>query len=306
MSTIKRAIVQALFSHKTQKLTQKFGINLTHHHYYGPVPDARYLEGATDLWEKASDLPGIDLNDENHLRFLNEIFPQYQNEFDFSLNKTGNPHDYFINNGAFGLVSATVLHSMVRHFKPETVLEVGSGNSTYVSARASLLNADGGQSTQVVSIEPYPNPVLRNGFPGLTKLVSMKVEEVGLDPFTQLKSGDILFIDTSHVVRTGGDVNFLYLEVLPRLEKGVIVHIHDIFLPKEYPRDWVIGQQRYWTEQYLLQAFLAFNSHFEVLWCGSYAYLKFLDELKKAFPPPEGLGSRENYFSSSFWMKKVG
>lgn len=237
---------------------------------------------------------------------LEKVFPKFQKEVNFPLNDTATPYEYYINNGDFGLISATVLHCMVRYFTPKVIIEVGSGNSTYVSARACLMNHKQGQNTNLISIEPYPNQVLKKGFPGLSKLIPKKVEEVDLDVFTDLGDGDILFIDSSHVVRMGGDVNFLYLEVLPRLKKGVIVHIHDIFFPTQYPKDWIIRKRNFWTEQFLLQAFLTYNNQFQVLWCGSYINLKYPVKLKLTFPPPYGLGFQENYFSSSFWMRKIG
>src|SRR5437867_4159179 len=99
----------------------------------------------------------------------------------------------------------------------------------------------------------------------------------------------------------GNDVVFLYLEVLPRLREGVVIHIHDIFFPRQYPKEWIVDRRWAWSEQYLLQAFLGFNRSFEVLWFGSYMYWKHLERLKRMFPPPPGLGDEEGYFSSSFW-----
>jgi len=150
---------------------------------------------------------------------------------------------------------------MVRYFKPRLIIEVGSGFSSLVMGRAAAKNGN----APLVCVEPFPREFLRERFPGLQTLVERNVEQIDLEFFSQLRSGDILFIDTSHTVRIGGDVNYLFLEVLPRLNPGVIVHVHDIFLPFEYRRDWVLDEFRFWTEQYLLQAFLTFNSEFEVL-----------------------------------------
>src|SRR4029077_19197551 len=126
------------------------------------------------------------------------------------------------------------------------------------------------KSSPLMCIEPFPQKFLRAGFPGLQSLMERKVQDVDLNFFSQLQSGDILFIDSSHTVKIGGDVNYLFLEVLPRLNPGVIVHVHDIFLPFDYRRDWVMDELRFWTEQYLLQAFLMFNSDFEVLMANHY------------------------------------
>ena len=116
--------------------------------------------------------------------------------------------------------------------------------------------------------------------------------------FSQLESGDILFIDSSHTVKTGGDVNYFFLEVLPRLNPGVIVHVHDIFLPFEYRRDWVLDEFRFWTEQYLLQAFLTFNSEFEVLLANNYLLHYHKEHLKAAFP------DLRRWMGGSFWMRR--
>lgn len=306
MSTIMRALGKMLLSQRIFEFFQRCGIHVVHNHFYSPIPDTSVLKSKKDLWEKEMELVGINLNIEGQLDLLENLFPKFRNEYDFPLNKTSTPHEYYITNGRFGLVSAAVLHCMIRHFAPRTIIEVGSGNSTYASARASMMNEADGQITKLISIEPYPNQVLRKGFPGLSELIPKKVEEVDISLFSQLEEQDILFIDSSHAVRIGGDVNFLYLEVLPRLKKGVVVHVHDIFFPKHYPEDWVMRDLKFHTEQYLLQAFLTYNNRFEVLWCGSYMYLKYLEKLKSVFPPPKGLGFHENYFSSSFWMRKIG
>ncbi len=113
-------------------------------------------------------------------------------------------------------------------------------------------------------IEPYPPDFLGDGIEGISRLVVSPVEQVPVDTFLELGAGDFLFIDTSHTVKTGGDVVFLLQEVLPRLAEGVTTHIHDIFLPWDYPQDWVFAG-RAWNEQYAVRAFLAFNSAFEIL-----------------------------------------
>jgi hypothetical protein len=132
----------------------------------------------------------------------------------------------------------------------------------------------------------------------LQSLIGKKVQDIGLEFFSQLGSGDILFIDSSHTVKIGSDVNYLFLEVLPRLNPGVIVHVHDIFLPFEYRRDWVLDEFRFWTEQYLLQAFLTFNCEFEVLLANYYLSHYHQERLQAAFP---GL---PRWIGGSFWMRR--
>jgi hypothetical protein len=132
----------------------------------------------------------------------------------------------------------------------------------------------------------------------LESLIEKKVQDIDLNFFSQLRAGDMLFIDSSHTVKIGGDVNYLFLEVLPRLKPGVIVHVHDIFLPFDYRRDWVLDELRFWTEQYLLQAFLVFNAEFEVLMANSYLNQYHQEDLKAAFPNLSSWGG------SSFWMRR--
>jgi methyltransferase family protein len=306
MASIRGLIGRSLFSRRSFEFFQRHGVHVLQNHFYSPVPDTSQLARRTGLWEKESEMPGVDLNPGDQLAFLETAVAQWKNECRFPMQKTAVPHEYFLSNGAYGLLSAAILHCMIRHYHPKIVIEVGSGNSTYVSARACLMNEADGRPTRLVAIEPYPNGVLQAGFPGLSGLVRKGAEEVGIEKYLELDAGDILFIDSSHVVRMGNDVVFLYLEVLPRLRKGVVVHIHDIFFPFQYPRDWILERRWLWSEQYLLQAFLAFNRTFEIRWCGSYMHAKYLDRLKAAFPPPPGLGEERGYFSSSLWMQKVG
>jgi predicted O-methyltransferase YrrM len=193
-------------------------------------------------------------------------------------------------------VDALVAYCMIRHFQPESIVEVGSGWSSLVLGQAAAKN----KGSALICIDPFPHELIRksNSIPALRSLIEIKVQDIDLEFFTQLDSGDILFIDSSHTVKIGGDVNYLFLEVLPRLRPGVIVHVHDVFLPFEYRRDWVVDEFRFWTEQYLLQAFLTFNSEFEVLLANSYLNHYHQEDLKAAFP---GLSS---WAGGSFWMRR--
>ena len=185
---------------------------------------------------------------------------------------------------------------MVRHFQPRRIIEVGSGFSSLVLGQAAAKN----KSSVLICIDPFPHEFIRksNSIPALRSLIETKVQDVDLEFFSQLESGDILFIDSSHTVKIGGDVNYLFLEVLPRLKAGVIVHVHDIFFPFEYRRDWVLEEFRFWTEQYLLQAFLIFNPEFEVLMANSYLNHYHPPDLKAAFP------NLHRWIGGSFWMRR--
>lgn len=280
---------------------QKLGVHVVPNHFYQPIPDTRTLND--ELWQKPSDLPGLELNDEGQLALLGEFAARYKNEYEsFPRQKTTTAHQYYVENGQFESVDGEVLYCMIRHFKPRRIFEIGSGNSTYLSAQAILKNREeSGEACELTAFEPYPNEVLRAGFPGLTNLVAGKAQEIPFDKFEELGENDILFIDSSHVLKIGSDVQYEYLEVLPRLRKGVIVHVHDIFLPAEYPRKWVMESRTFWNEQYLLRAFLTFNDTFEVLWGGSYMHLTHPDKLEAAFSSY----TRETRWPGSFWMRRV-
>ena len=274
---------------------EREGFHVTPNDFYQPIPNSEEL--TPDLWERESPLHGIDMNDAVQLRHLREVFPRYAAECDFPREQSHTAYEFHFMNPTFDGLDALALHAMVREYRPKRILEIGSGYSTRVLANAALLNGD----TELISIDLYPGEVVRNGFPGLSALVDHRVQDVDRALFGTLRENDILFIDTSHVVRTGGEVNLLFLEVIPALSDGVLVHVHDIFLPREYPRPWVLDLRIFWSEQYLLQAFLTHNSAFEVMFANSYigGGGAFNDELEAAFPGlPWGRGM------TSFWMRK--
>jgi len=293
LAEILPACASGPFADKYFGFWQERGFHVTPVHFYQPIPDTRSLPES--LWEKPSDLPGVDLNVAKQLELLREVFPRFRAEYDrIPIEPGAAPHEFFLKNGAFEGTDALVLYCIVRSFRPRLVLEVGSGFSSRLSAQAAIRNGD----TRVVCIEPYPDEVLAGGFPCLSAVIPKKVQEVELPFFDQLRENDILFIDSSHVVKTGGDVNYLFLEVLPRLAPGVIVHVHDIFLPNEFPRRWIVDLRLFWTEQYLLQAFLTYNSEFEVLFANAYMGQKHGPEMQKTFPNSPWWGG------GSFWMRR--
>jgi hypothetical protein len=183
------------------------------------------------------------------------------------------------------------------------MVEVGSGNSTLLAAEALRHNLqdDPSAACDSVCIEPYP-PAYLNPLPvGVTRILPDPVQRTPLETFTALGPGDILFIDSSHVVAIGSDVVYLYTEILPRLAPGVIVHIHDIFLPYDYPAVWIREDRFFWNEQYLLQAFLLFNDAFEVMLPLHAVARRHSEEFARAIP-----SCRHGIRPSSFWMRRRG
>jgi len=266
---------------------ERHGFHVTPVHFYEPIPDTQSLPET--LWSRHSELVGIDMNDSMQLELLRDHFSKFRDEYE-NLPVEPPPGQ----KRPFRGVDALVAYCMIRHFQPELIVEVGSGWSSLVLGQVAAKN----KNSALICIDPFPSDVLRKGFPGLRSLIEKKIQDIDLEFFSQLGSDDVLFIDSSHTVKIGGDVNYLFLEVLPRLRPGVIVHVHDIFLPFEYRRDWVVGEFRFWTEQYILQAFLTFNSQFEVLLANSYVNHYHQQELKAAFP---GLSS---WAGGSFWMRR--
>ena len=302
MSTIGRIVRRAVWSKTLFEFWQSLGVNVTRKHFDSSIPGIKELAEKNVAWGKELQLAGIEMNEQSQLHLLEEVFTQYKSEFNFAINKTENPHEFYLNNPGFGLEDTSVLHCMIRHFKPKTIIEIGAGYSTFVSARACLMNQKRGCLGRLMSIEPYPREVHKKGFPGLDRLIIQKAEEVETNFFEQLEENDILFIDSSHVVRIGNDVNFLYLEVLPRLKKGVVVHIHDIFFPYQYPKKWVVDNLVFYTEQYLLQAFLCLNRAYEVVFGNYYMLSKYSDKMHAVFARPQGY--RQRNIPNSFWIRR--
>ena len=291
-----RRLVRVSFS-----FWQKVGVHVMPVHYMHPVPDLRELK--PDIWSQHSELVGLNMNEEVQLELLATFTTEYKEEYaQFPRNKTSVPYQYYVDNGLFESVDGEILYCMVRHFKPARIVEIGSGFSTYVVAQALLKNEEeNGKRGMLLAYEPYPNSTLQIGFPGLTALSRQRVEHVPISEFSSLTANDILFIDSSHMIKIGGDVQYEFLEILPRLQPRVVIHIHDIFLPAEYRREWVMHEHRFYTEQYLLQAFLAFNHSFHVLWASSYMHLRHPDKLEAAF----GSYDRSRRWPGSFWMQRI-
>lgn len=270
-------------------------------HFYSPIIDPELLvDREMDLWPETPHVEGIDFNPGSHEKILTEYFPQHIGQYDYpeELDETPGLTQFFTKNSQFSWLDARSLFVLLNAWQPERVLEVGSGFS-------SLLTADVNHRfmqdrMDFKCIEPYPREFLRKNVPGLSRLVENKVEDIPLSEFMLLDEGDILFIDSSHVAKTGSDVNFLVFEVLPRLKSGVLVHIHDIFLPFEYPKDWVLSENRSWNEQYVIRALLMYSYQFEVVFGCSYAQWRFSDLVKHAL----NLSSGASFGGGSLWIRK--
>lgn len=234
-------------------------------HFHSPVPDTRILSREptrSRLWpEHAPEQPGLEWRGDAQLRLVREELAQ-QEPMVFPEQPTEDPTEFFSSNPAFAPHDAWALQAMLRHLRPRRMIETGSGWTSLLAARVNREHL--GEEMELACIDPYPQDFMAGGIDGVTELIKKPVEEMPVEYFQKLESGDVLFIDSTHTLKTGSDVTFLFGEIIPRLQPGVVIHIHDIFLPGEYPQQWVLSGWS-WNEQYLVQAFLAFNDAFEVL-----------------------------------------
>lgn len=242
-------------------------------HFYSPLPNLEDLiDPLNHLFDTSlKELPGINLNTDGQFRLLTELIPifrQFTDSFTKSI-ESGitrfNFDQYF-----FKEADALALYGFLSYYKPKKVIEVGSGHSS--ALMLDTADADPSWQPQITFIEPYPDrlhSVLKTNDQSRTKILQEFVQKVPIEEFLALNEGDLLFIDSSHVSKIGSDVNFLFFDVLPRLKPGVIIHIHDIFWPFEYPHEWIM-EGRAWNEAYLLRALLLGSDMFEIVFWNSW------------------------------------
>jgi Methyltransferase domain len=273
----------------------RIGVLPVRRHYYEPfVCPADLLRPL----EEERELPGIDWNLTAQRELLQEL--RYAHELTDLTAPKRTPLEFRLGNGSFESGDAEFLYQWVRALKPRRVIEIGSGQSTLLVRRAILKNQESSAAYQCshLCIEPFEAPWLESS--GAT-VVRKKVEDLDPALFRELEDGDLLFIDSSHVIRPQGDVLREYLQILPTLRAGVVVHVHDVFTPRDYPREWVIDRRRLWNEQYLLEAFLSENSRWRIVAALNLLARRFPAELQRVCPylTPD----RE---PGSFYMRRVG
>ncbi len=273
-------------------------------HFYSPVVDpAELLPRARSIWSLgASSVLGIDFNCKAHKIVLNSWFPRHISKYDYPevlVENQAEGEHFYTQNSQFSWLDSRVLFVFLNEIRPARMIEVGSGYSSLLTADVNNIFLN--NSCEFQCIEPYPKDFLVNGVAGISELITQQVQDVPLSNFEILEKGDILFIDSSHVCKTGSDVNFLYFEVLPRLKSGVLVHVHDIFLPLEYPREWVLEENRSWNEQYLLRALLMYSDSFQVFFGSNFAFYEFPELVIRAL----NLSSKAGFGGGSFWFIKT-
>jgi predicted O-methyltransferase YrrM len=266
--------------------------------FYSPVPDVKALPAAH--WERRSDLAGLRFDSAAQLAYLERELAGFISEFN-PPREARSADEFHLDNGTYGSVDAEVLYAMLRRHRPRRVIELGSGASSLVTAAALRRNRDDGRDSTYTAFDPFPRSDLASALRDATDLRLVSATDVPLGEFRALGEDDVLFVDTTHTVKAGGDVNRIVLEVLPALAPGVVVHFHDVFLPWEYPREWLEEEGYYWAEQYLLQAFLAFNRDFEVLFASHLVSRDRPDDLARAVPSFTPGRNRP----SALWLRRV-
>lgn len=271
---------------------RRLGFDLVYASYDSPIPDVEALPPA--FFTTPSAMAGIAFDPDAQMAFVEQRLGEALAEFDPPRDAaTAGPHRFYLRNGTYESVDADLLYGIVRSLEPARIVELGSGYSTLIIRQA--LEAGGRDAEAVLeTYDPYPSDLLAPHWP----VQRLSAQDVPPSVFSALGDGDVLFVDTSHTVKVGGDVNRIVLDVLPDLAPGVIVHFHDIFLPYPYSRGHLLDAH-FWTEQYLLQAFLSGNRDWEVLVGGQAV----------ARTHPERLGAVVSSFTSAvspgaFWIRR--
>jgi predicted O-methyltransferase YrrM len=252
-------------------------------HYYSPIPSEDEVLASINLERPfSSELPGIRLNRQGQREVLNDYVALYA-DIPFPEQQTAGTRYYYANDW-FSYSDAIFLYSFLRHQKPRRIIEVGSGFSSAVM----LDTVDGffAQRPEITFIEPYPDrlmALLRGSDKEQVRIIDRKIQDVPAETILSLESGDLLFIDSSHVVKCGSDLHHLMFDILPHLKRGVFVHFHDVFYPFEYPSVW-LKEGRYWNENYFLRAFLSYNSDWRIHFFNTYVHFMFGDLIKEQMP----------------------
>jgi hypothetical protein len=251
--------------------------------FYSPIPDLNLLPD--DIWERRSRLGGVDLRLEQAIDLIEGELAPFIAEMEVPIEGPQPPGTFFLQNENYESVDAELLYAFVRARKPRRVVELGSGFTTLLIGEAARRNLAQGDAIEHLAFDPYPRAqIFGEEPPPPTVFEPLPATEVPPERLAELEAGDILFVDTTHTVKLGSDVNHIVLDILPALAPGVLVHFHDIFLPWEYPQVWFEQMDYFWAEQYLLQAFLAFNDSFEVVVPASAVAREYADRLDAAVP----------------------
>jgi predicted O-methyltransferase YrrM len=272
-------------------------------HFYSPIPSREEIKSRADTIFSNTELLDINLNVDKQFQLL-ETFKSMRSDFpyDFLNAKENEVLRYrFTNRPQYRYSDVVFLYHVIRQLEPEKIVEVGSGSSSAVMLDINDLFFS--SSIKLTFIEPDPERLyryLKGQDHNHTSIVTEKVQDVPMDVFESLKENDILFIDSSHVSKVGSDVNHIFFNILPRINRGVWIHFHDIFYPFELPMHWVL-RGRFWNESYLLRAFLMNNNAYEIMLFNTLLHKEFRSWFEKEMP--ECLIDESD--TGSIWIKKT-
>lgn len=293
------------------EIGQRFGFDVLPRHFYSEIPDIRALK-QDDRWQRAYSLVGVAGTDiDQQLCWLREICPPELASTLPSLHLQQKASEINSELG-YGPIEADLLYSFIRTRSPRRMIQVGAGTSTWVALQAArAIGAD----IEITCIDPFPNRYLRQLEADQSiRLLDVPVQAVSPGEFAGLVSGDVLFIDSTHTVSTGSDVNYLILEILPRLRKGVFVHFHDVTMPYDYFPDVLSRDLFFWRESVLLHAFLIDNPRFKIRLGCAMLHDAALDRVQEIIPTYDSpmktkrglaVGSKSGAFPSSIWLEVV-
>ncbi len=275
-------LVAYLLMRHAKNIERILGVHISPLHYYSAAPEIHSLNAK--VFDKIFDCTGIDWNLARQLEHCHAIFPKYQEEYAALADAS---YDLFI------------LYSMIRERKPGFMVEIGAGGSTRIGLAALEKNRSEGHDYRLYSIDPNPRDYLREICNERHLLLEKNVQDIDVE---SLVDSDLLFIDSSHVCKIGGDVNYEMLELVPRLKVGALVQWHDIVIPNNYAEQW-INEGLFFNESYMLHTFMLFNSAFKIIWASRYMQIKHPLETRALFahlasPEPTAL-------NVSFWVERT-
>ncbi len=267
--------------YKANHLYAHFKTQFAPGHFYSPYPNLKDIAERKDTIfnRRKQKIEGIDIREHQQLQLLKKISKFYK-RFPYQAKRTKKLR-YFLGLHAYSYTDGLILFCMLLYLKPKKIIEIGSGYSSALMLDTKQLFMN---NLKLSFIEPYPELLLKltkSGDKRNYQLIDKPLHEVDPAIFANLDAGDILFIDSTHVAKPGSDVNQIYFKILPSLQKGVIIHIHDVFYPFEYPIEWIM-ETRAWNEDYLLRAFLYNNKDYKILLFNDFLnvhHKKLLDEL---------------------------
>lgn len=291
---------------------QRLGVDVLPRHFYSAIPDVRALRAST-TWRQPYSLAGLSGFDRD--RQLDTLRSWLPDDVRSRIGGRSLRDEASRENGAvgYGPTEATLLYAFAASQRPRRVVQIGAGVSTGVLLAAAR---EGGHDIDITCVDPFPTDYLvRLDREGLVRLDRRPAQEVPVDELADLDSGDLLFVDSTHTVKPGSEVNRIVLEVLPRLRPGVWVHFHDIWLPYDYPRDLLTDSLFFWNESVLLHAYLADNHRMTTELCCSWLHYEARDELTELVPGYRGQSGHDGladpddpdgHFPSATYLRVVG